>query len=86
MCRVANSWKVIEAVLKEHAHLTYKALRCPASQRQIDRLQDKLETKLPGDLLASLEIHDGMNSAGGGGCDFINYMTLLPIAKRLFAD
>jgi molybdopterin molybdotransferase len=79
MRRVASSWKLIEAVLKEHAHSAYKALRPPASQKEINRLQDVLDTKLPTDFLSSLQIHDGMHAAGD--FNFIDYRRLLPIAE-----
>lgn len=81
MRRVATSWKLIEGVLEEHAHSAYKALRPPASRRQIDRLQEVLKAKLPGDLVNSLRIHDGMSTAGTTRQDFVNYMTLLPCAR-----
>jgi cell wall assembly regulator SMI1 len=74
---VQTSWKVIETVLKEHAHSVYKSLRPPASESQIVHLAEMVG-ELPRDFLNSLGIHDGMSKAGV--IHFVNYMTLVPIA------
>jgi cell wall assembly regulator SMI1 len=77
---VATSWKLIEDVLKEHAHSAFKALRPPATKKQINRVQEVLETRIPVDFLNSLRIHDGMDDVGAADCNFIDYMILVPIA------
>ncbi len=62
MRQVATSWKLIEAVLWEHAHSVSRSLRPPASDRQIELLKRKLPVSLPRTLEQSLRIHDGMRS------------------------
>jgi cell wall assembly regulator SMI1 len=74
--RIASSWKVIEAVLKENAHSAYKALKPPATEAAIVGLERLVNAKLPRDLIASFQIHNGMR---GHDC-FVNYMSLLPVA------
>jgi cell wall assembly regulator SMI1 len=71
--RVASSWKIIESVLKQNAHASFKALRRPATEKSIERLKAHFNERLPNDLVASLRIHDGMRNE----TIFINYMTLL---------
>ena len=77
MRRVASSWKVIEQVLKEHAHSAYKALRPPASLADIRKLEDLLGTKLPQPLVASLRLHDGTRT----GADWVDGNSLLSAAE-----
>ncbi len=74
MSRVATSWKVIEAVLKEHVHSAYRALRPAARPGQIERLEGVLGTRLPPAFVASLGIHDGMRGVNSAGPNFVNYM------------
>ena len=47
MRRLASSWDVIEGVLKENAHSAYKALKPPASETSIARLETLVSLKLP---------------------------------------
>jgi internalin A len=78
MRRVATSWKVIEEVLREHAHSAFKALRPPASRGDIRELEAALGRWLPNGLVASLRIHNGMT----GRNDLVDYMSLLS-AERI---
>lgn len=64
MQRVESSWKLIDEVLWEHAHSVYKALRKPASDVSIRRLEKTLGTSLPADFRQSLSIHDGLSESG----------------------
>ena len=75
MRRVATSWKVIEAVLKEHAHSAYQALRPPTSMNSIRKLEAQIGTTLPQSFVSSLRIHDGMHH----GPVFCNYHFLLSV-------
>jgi cell wall assembly regulator SMI1 len=81
MRRVASSWKIIESVLKEHAHSAFRSLRPPASDRQVAKLESVLGTHLPRDFIASLKIHDGMKSSGGNVEAFVDYKTLNPCSR-----
>jgi cell wall assembly regulator SMI1 len=76
MRRVATSWKVIEGVLKEHAHSAYDALRPPAYLAGIRDLEHLIGTRLPQALLRSLRLHDGMEEE-----HFVDFMSLLPVAE-----
>jgi cell wall assembly regulator SMI1 len=70
---------VIEEVLREHSHSTYKALRSPASLASLGKLERLIGTKLPQSLASSLRIHDGMQE----GSDLVTYYSLLPVAKTI---
>jgi cell wall assembly regulator SMI1 len=74
MRRVGSSWKVIEDVLWEHAHLAYEALRPPASQGDITELEDAIGRRLPAGFKASLRVHDGMTDRQ----DLVDYRALIP--------
>lgn len=74
MRRVKTSWNVIEGVLRQNANSAFTALRGPATENRIDRLQRHFTAPLPQDFLQSLKIHDGMRVKWV----FFNCMTLLP--------
>jgi cell wall assembly regulator SMI1 len=65
MRRVDTSWKIIEGVLWEHTHSVYKALRRPAAEAKIVRLERTVQARLPADFRRSLLIHDGLRELGG---------------------
>jgi cell wall assembly regulator SMI1 len=75
--RVANSWKLIRARFKEHAHSTFLALRPPATKTAIAKLERSLGVKLPAAVRQSYLIHDGMTDAGWPTLS--NYHHLLPL-------
>lgn len=77
MRRVASSWKVIEEVLKQNAHASYRALRPPVTKYALRRLQKHFDVPLPTDYLASLAVHDGLRDPES----LFDYMTLLPVQK-----
>jgi len=79
MRRVDTSWKMIEAILWEHAHSVYRALRKPATGGQLAGLETVLGARLPTDIRRSLCIHDGMRPSGGP-C-FFDGMVLLPVNR-----
>jgi cell wall assembly regulator SMI1 len=78
MRRVSTSWRVIKAVLKEHAHSAYEALRPPAPLGKVAALEDLLGRRLPRGLVTSLRLHDGMRDRA----DLVDYMSLLS-AERI---
>ena len=60
---IQDSWKVIEAVLQEHAPETYSALGRAASKTQIKKLEATIGITLPKDLAESLSIHNGLQKS-----------------------
>src|SRR5262245_32493978 len=80
MASVGASWRQIEEVLWENAHSVFQALRKPASRDQIQRLERKLEAKLPRDFVKSLLIHDGLRQSYLGLNRLFNYWALLPVS------
>ncbi|MFF8770470.1 SMI1/KNR4 family protein [Kitasatospora sp. NPDC015120] len=59
---VAESWRLIDGWLAEHAPASRAALRPPASPEAIDRTEEQLGFTLPADLRESLRCHDGDSS------------------------
>lgn len=79
MRRVQSSWKIIDSVLKQNAHASFKALRPPATESSLERLQAHFDERLPRDFLASLRVHDGMRKE----TVFVNYLSFLPVSGIL---
>lgn len=57
---IAKSWRQIEEALHAHCPAVFRRLGRPATAEQIVRLEKSLGLSLPGDLAASLKIHNGM--------------------------
>lgn len=77
---VVKAWRTIEAVLSENAHSVYRALRKPATDTTVARLEKLIPAKLPRDFLTSLKIHDGLNNSYLGQVRLFDYYALLPVA------
>ncbi len=60
MRRVAGSWKLIDACLKQHAPAAFRALRPPATRTAVATLERTLGVKLPAAVVTSYRVHDGM--------------------------
>lgn len=58
---VAESWKRIEAWLESNAPAVRKSLRGPASETDLDRLEETIGLALPDDVRESYLIHDGQS-------------------------
>src|SRR5688572_13123427 len=56
---ITQSWKVIEAWLRENAPDVKRSLRPGATPKAIAELEAKIGTPLPDDVKASYRIHDG---------------------------
>jgi cell wall assembly regulator SMI1 len=80
MTSVAASWRTIEEVLWENAHTLYRALRKPATDTQVARLNKLLPVKLPRDFVQSLKTHDGLRDSYLGQNRLFDYNALLPIS------
>jgi molybdopterin molybdotransferase len=80
---VSQSWRVIEAVLRENAHSVFRALRKPASDAQLARLSKVVPAKLPRDFVQSLKVHDGLRDSYLGQVRLFDYYALLPVAAIL---
>jgi cell wall assembly regulator SMI1 len=52
-------WDRLEAYLREYAPPVLATLNPPATDAQIRAAEQRLERKLPADLIASLKVHDG---------------------------
>src|SRR4051794_36123331 len=81
MRQVAKSWEVIEGVLWENSHSVFRALRPPATPKQIAALQRAIPARLPAPLTRSLGIHDGLRRSYLGPIRLFDYMALLPATK-----
>ncbi|CAN5501790.1 hypothetical protein BH11PLA2_BH11PLA2_03570 [soil metagenome] len=80
MRRVTTTWRLIDIVLKEHAHSVFKSLRAPATTAAIAKLQKCVPVKLPTSFVESLAVHDGMaDYRTARQRTFINFKTLLPV-------
>jgi cell wall assembly regulator SMI1 len=76
MKAIAAAWRRIEDTHKEHVPATYKALGRPATDDQIATLQRNFGRTLPGDLVASLRIHNGMRARDRAVALFDNQILL----------
>ena len=56
---IKSTYASLEAWLKDHSEKMYSALQDPASAEDLKALEDALGQKLPAELRAALEIHDG---------------------------
>lgn len=74
---------MIEDVLRENAHSVFIALRKPATDAQLRRLESRLGAKLPKDFAASCQIHDGLRDSYLGPIRLFNYWALLPLSAIL---
>lgn len=83
MASIPTSWNLIEEVLHEHAHSVFKALRKPASETLVQRLQARISFNLPRDFVLSLKTHDGLNKSYLDEIRLFNYWALLPITAIL---
>jgi molybdopterin molybdotransferase len=80
MAGVAASWRIIEVVLWQNVHSVYRALRKPATDRQIVRLARLVSAKLPRDFVQSLKIHDGLRDSYLGQNRLFDYYALMPVS------
>jgi cell wall assembly regulator SMI1 len=80
MASVQKSWRSIEDVLYENAHSVYRALRNPATDAGIDKLQRLVRAKLPAGFIQSLKVHDGLRLSYLGPNRLFDYEALLPIS------
>jgi cell wall assembly regulator SMI1 len=85
MASVAASWRLIEDVLYENAHSVFLALRKPASDTQLRRVETKLAARLPRDFVQSWKIHDGLRDSYCGQNRLFNYWAFLPLSAILTA-
>ena len=83
MASVPVAWRMIETVLHENAHSVFRALRKPATDTQLRRLESKLKAKLPRDFVKSWMIHDGLRNSYLGQIRLFNYWAFLPLSKIL---
>lgn len=81
MRSVATSWRTIEDVLRENAHSVFRALRKPATDAQLHRLESKVGAKLPQEFVKSWKIHDGLRDSYLGPIRLFNYRALLPLSS-----
>jgi cell wall assembly regulator SMI1 len=79
MKQVPTFWKVIKAILAENEPAAFRALRPPAPEGHIDRLQQRLGVRLPATFVRSLRRHDGMANSYLGVNRLFNYWALLPL-------
>src|SRR6266853_1417644 len=79
MASVPVAWRIIEDVLCENAHSVFLALRKPAPDTQLRRLESKVEAKLPRDFVKSWKIHDGLRDSYLGQVRLFNYWAFLPL-------
>lgn len=84
MGSVSASWQMIDDVLRENAHSVFLALRKPASDTKLRRLESKLAAKLPRDFAKSWKIHDGLRDSYLGQIRLFNYWAFLPV-NAIFA-
>jgi len=80
MTSVRGSWSLIEEVLRENANSVFRALRKPASETQVRRLESKFPAKLPRDFVQSLKVHDGLRNSYLGQIRLFDYWALLPVS------
>ncbi len=80
MGSVAESWRQIEEVLKEHANSVFRSLRKPATEPQLRQLEKLVGSKLPKDFVQSLKIHDGLRDSYLGSIRLFDYWALLPVS------
>jgi cell wall assembly regulator SMI1 len=85
MASVPASWRLIENVLRENAHSVFLALRKPAADTKLRRLEKKLGVKLPTDFVKSWKIHDGLRDSYLGPIRLFNYWAFLPLNAILDA-
>ncbi|HEY7154680.1 MAG TPA: SMI1/KNR4 family protein [Gemmataceae bacterium] len=83
MAGVAASWRTIESVLWENAHSVYRALRKPATDRQIAHLAKLVPAKLPRDFVQSLKTHDGLRDSYLGQNRLFDYYALMPVSALI---
>jgi cell wall assembly regulator SMI1 len=83
MAGVAASWRTIEGVLWENAHSVYRALRKPATDRQIARLAKLVPAKLPRDFVQSLQTHNGLRDSYLGQNRLFDYYALMPVSALI---
>jgi cell wall assembly regulator SMI1 len=83
MASVSASWQMIEGVLRENAHSVFLALRKPATDTQLRRLESKLGTRLPTDFARSWKIHDGLRDSYLGQVRLFNNWAFLPLNSVL---
>ena len=76
MRRVTTSWRVIEDVLREHAHSIFQALHAPACPAAVNELEEWIGARFPRSFVASLGIHDGMRYQ----VNLVDNHSLLPVA------
>jgi cell wall assembly regulator SMI1 len=79
MASVPASWRAIEDVLRDDANAVFLALREPASDAELRRLESKLAAKLPTDFVQSWKTHDGLRDSYLGQIRLFNYWAFLPI-------
>ena len=75
---VASSWQRLEKWLAVHHPKLFKALRPPATAKQIETAEKAIGQRLPDSVRESYLIHDGHKRGGGSGLLF--GLPLLPLA------
>jgi cell wall assembly regulator SMI1 len=78
---VTRAWQQIDEVLAAHCPATFRQLGRPATSEQIARLESSLGLSLPGDLAASLKIHNGMRNNSTRQFSAIEYDHLLTCSE-----
>jgi cell wall assembly regulator SMI1 len=79
MATIAASWRVMEEVLCENAHSVFRALRKPATDAQLRRVESKLGVRLPKDFVQLWKIHDGLRDSFLGPIRLFDYWAFLPL-------
>jgi len=79
MTTVPAAWRMIEDVLRENAHSIFLALRKPATDTQLRRLESNVERQLPKDFVKSWKIHDGLRGSFLGQIRLFDYWAFLPL-------
>lgn len=75
-----QQWKRLEAWLKAHNPALLADLNPPASDADIQALEQKLGVKLPADFVECLKVHDGQRGAADGlfaGLEFLSSQRIL---------
>lgn len=81
MRRVATSWQIIDNVLKENANTVFKALRPPATDGAIAKINATIPGTLPRAFVQSLQVHDGIRDSRSGLHRIFDNMAMLTIAE-----
>ena len=78
-----NSWKIIIQWLEQHSPGTLNTLNPPATDHDIESIEDHYGIKLPADLEALYRLHNGQNTQGPDIVNFIYGQTFVPVSYGL---